>query len=282
MLASALIVFREVLEAGLVVGVVLAATAGLAGRMRWIIAGLAGGLVGAGLIAAFAGALTQAMAGNGQEVFQATVLIVAVSMLAWHNLWMAVHGRQIARQISLVGLAVASGERSLAALAIVVGVVVLREGGEVVLFLTGIAASSGASAAWLLGGAAIGVAGGVAVSWALYRGLLAIPLRHLFAVTTALIALLAAGMAGRAAALLAGANLIPAFGWQLWDTSGLLSSTSLGGRALQALVGYSDRPMGVQLAVWLVVLSGLLLADRTLRSRQARADARANGRPARA
>ncbi len=166
----------------------------------------------------------------------------------------------------------------MAALAVVVGVAVLREGGEVVLFLTGIAASSGAGAATLLGGAALGVAGGVAVSWALYRGLLAIPLRHLFAVTTALIALLAAGMAGQAAALLAGANLIPAFGWQLWDTSRLLSSTSLGGRALQALVGYSDRPMGVQLAAWLVVLGGLLLADRALRSRQSGPDSR----PARA
>ena len=34
MLASALIVFREVLEAGLIVGIVLAATQGIAGRGR--------------------------------------------------------------------------------------------------------------------------------------------------------------------------------------------------------------------------------------------------------
>lgn len=269
MLASALIVFREVLEAGLIVGVVLAATNGLPGRMRWIIGGLAGGLAGAGLLAAFAGALTQAMEGSGQEVFDAAVLIVAVGMLAWHNLWMAVHGRLIAKQIASVGQAVATGERSLAALGIVVGVAVLREGSEVVLFLTGIAAGSGAGAAALLGGVMLGILGGAAVSWALYRGLLAIPLRHLFAVTTTLIALLAAGMAGQAAALLAGANLIPAFGWQLWNTSWLLPSSSLAGRALQALVGYSDRPMGVQLTAWAVVLAGLLLADRVLRGRQA-------------
>ncbi len=208
------------------------------------------------------------MAGSGQEVFDAAVLIVAVGMLAWHNLWMAVHGREIAKQIASVGQAVATGERSLAALGIVVGVAVLREGSEVVLFLTGIAAATGVGAVALLGGVVLGVLGGVAVSWALYRGLLAIPLRHLFAVTTTLIALLAAGMAGQAAALLAGANLIPAFGWQLWNSSWLLSSGSLAGRALQALVGYSDRPMGVQLAAWAVVLAGLLLADRVLRSRQ--------------
>ena len=112
----------------------------------------------------------------------------------------------------------------------------------------------------LLGGA-LGIAGGVLVAWLLYRGLLAIPLHRLFSVTSWLIALLAAGMAGQAAAILAGADLIPAWGYQLWDTSWLLSSGSLLGRALQALVGYSDRPMGVQLAAWLAMLAALVLGD---------------------
>ncbi|MDR3531476.1 MAG: iron permease, partial [Rhodopila sp.] len=36
MLVSLLIVFREAMEAGLIVGIVLAATQGVAGRGRWI------------------------------------------------------------------------------------------------------------------------------------------------------------------------------------------------------------------------------------------------------
>jgi high-affinity iron transporter len=100
------------------------------------------------------------------------------------------------------------------------------------------------------------------VSYLLYRSLIAIPVARLFAVTGWLIALLAAGMAGQAAAILAGADLIPAWGYQLWDTSWLLPEGSIAGRALHALVGYADRPMGVQVVAWLAVLSALVVGSR--------------------
>jgi high-affinity iron transporter len=154
-----------------------------------------------------------------------------------------------------MGRAVGAGEKSLLAMAVVVGVAVLREGAEVVLFLYGIAASSQEGAGALIFGGLLGVAGGAAVSWVLYRGLVAIPMKRLFAVTGWMIALLAAGMAGQAAAILAGADLIPAFGYQLWDTSAALPESGIVGRALHALVGYSDRPMGVQIAAYVVVLA---------------------------
>jgi high-affinity iron transporter len=262
MLASLLIVFREVLEAGLIVGIVLAATEGIARRGSWITGGIAVGVAGAALLAVFAGAISGALSGNGQEVFNATILVVAVVMLGWHNVWMASHGRQMAQEMRAVGHAVGAGERSLLALAIVVAVAVLREGAEVVLFLYGIAASSQTGAAALMLGGALGVAAGALVSYLLYRGLIAIPVSRLFSVTSWLIALLAAGMAGQAAAILAGADLIPAWGYQLWDTSWLLPQNSLPGQALHALVGYSDRPVGVQVVAYLVVLAVLVTASR--------------------
>lgn len=268
MLASLLIVFREVLEAGLIVGVVAAATRGIAGRWRWIFGGIAAGVLGASLLAVFAGALSAAFAGNGQEVFNACVLIVAVLMLSWHQLWMASHGREMARQVRAVGQAVALGQKSMLAVGIVVAVAVLREGSEVVLFLYGIAASTQQGPVPLLIGGVLGVACGAVVSWLLYRGLVAIPLQRLFSVTGWLIALLAAGMAGQAAAILAGADLIPSWGYQLWDTSWLLPEDGLFGRALHALVGYSDRPLGAQLAAYLAVLGTLVLAARVLHRRE--------------
>ena len=274
MLASLLIVFREVLEAGLIVGIVLAATQGIARRGRWIGSGIVAGVFGAAALAAFAGAVSNALAGNGQEVFNATILIVAVVMLSWHNIWMASHGRQLAREMQAFGHAVATGERSMPAMAVVVAIAVLREGAEVVLFLYGIAAATHAGPAPMLAGGALGVLAGGFVSWLMYRGLLAIPLRRLFDVTGLLIALLAAGMAGQAAAILAEANLIPAWGWQLWDTSWLLSDGSLLGRALKALVGYSDRPIGVQLLAWGVTLITLLTATRLVQRPRSRTQAR--------
>ncbi|HTQ70089.1 MAG TPA: FTR1 family protein, partial [Acidocella sp.] len=151
---------------------------------------------------------------------------------------------------------------SLAALAVVVAVAVVREGSEVVLFLFGIAAGSNIGAVSLAAGGVLGLILASAVSWLLYRGLVIIPVHRLFTVTNALIALLAAGMAGQAAALLANDDLIPAFGYQIWDTSWLLTTGSIPGRALQALIGYSDRPMGVQLAAWLATLILLIALSK--------------------
>jgi high-affinity iron transporter len=269
MLASLIIVFREVFEAGLIVGIVLAATRGVPRRGLFIAGGVGAGLVGAGLLAGFAGALSDALAGRGQEVFNAAVLAVAVVMLGWHNLWMASHGRELAGEMKAMGQAVAGGDKSLIAMAIVVAIAVLREGAEVVLFLYGIAAASTEGWVALLLGGVLGVALGAAVSFLLYLGLLAIPLHRLFSVTTWLIALVAAGMAGQAAAILADIDLIPSWGFQLWDTSWLLPQDSIPGRALHALVGYSDRPMGVQLAAYLAVLAVLAIGAHRIEARSA-------------
>src|SRR5205807_7962231 len=190
-----IIVFREVFEAGLIIGIVLAVTRTVTHRNRWIGGGVLAGALAACVVAVFAGALSQLFAGMGQELFNAAILGIAVIMLTWHNVWMAHHGREIAGEMRAVGQAVADGTRSLLALAVVVGVAVLREGSEVALFLYGVAASDGGSAISLAAGGLIGLALGVAVCLLTYLGLVRIPPRALFATTTALITLLAVGMA---------------------------------------------------------------------------------------
>ena len=264
MFVSMIIVFREVMEAGLIVGIVLAATEGVAGRGRWIAGGIAAGVAGASLVAVFAAALFNMFQGAGQEVFTAAILLFAVAMLTWHVGWMSHHGRAMAAEMHQVGQAVRLGQRSLAALAVVVTVAVLREGSEVVLFLFGIAAASNSDPLSLAIGGVAGLALASVVSWLLYRGLVAIPLRHLFNVTNTLIALLAAGMAGQAVAVLHGADLLPGWGEQLWDTSGFLADDTFLGRSLHALVGYSARPSGIQFAAWLGTLVMLATLSRVV------------------
>jgi high-affinity iron transporter len=255
MLAALIIVFREVFEAGLIIGIVMAATRGIPGRSTWIAAGVGAGVVGSCIVAAFAGALSQAFAGSGQEVFNASVLAIAVVMLTWHNVWMARHGRELAQRFQAAGEAVAAGAKSLAALAIVVGLAVLREGFEVVMFLYGVLASEGTTGLSVFAGGLGGLVIGALVCFATYRGLLNIPERYLFGVTGVLIAFLAAGMAAQAVVFLEQANLVTALGATVWDTSWLLSESSVVGRLLHTLIGYTERPSGMQLAVYLAVLA---------------------------
>jgi high-affinity iron transporter len=264
MLVSLIIVFREALEAGLIVGIVLAATRGVAGRGRWIAGGIAAGAAGAGLVAVFAAALSDAFEGTGQEIFTAAILGFAVVMLSWHILWMSHHARGMAAEMRAVGQAVRLGQRSLAALAAVVAVAVMREGAEVVLFLYGVVAAAHPGTFALATGGVAGLALAALASWLLYRGLVIIPLHRLFAVTNGLITLLAAGMAGQAAAVLHGADLLPGWGERVWDTSAILADDSLVGRSLHALVGYSARPSGIQLAAYGATLLVLFLASRTI------------------
>src|SRR6201746_2872602 len=138
MLAALIIVFREVFEAGLIIGSVLAVTGSVPRRSGWSGGGVLAGGAAACVVAAFAGALSQLFAGMGQELFNAAILSVAVLMLTWHNVWMARHGREMAGEMRAAGQAVADGTKSLLALAVVVGVAVLREGSEVALFLYGV------------------------------------------------------------------------------------------------------------------------------------------------
>ena len=155
MLGALIIVFREAIEAGIIVGGVLAVTQGLRGSRLMAGAGVAAGVVGASLVAAFAGALASALNGVGQELFNAAILSLAVCMLAWHNIWMASHGRHLAAEARQLGQEVRSGARSLLALAIVIAVAVMREGSEVALFLYGLVAAGGTTARDLLVGSAL-------------------------------------------------------------------------------------------------------------------------------
>jgi high-affinity iron transporter len=261
MLGTGLLVFREVLEAALIVSIVCAATRGVAARGRWVGAGIATGVLGALLVAFFADRIAAAVSGIGQELFNATVLLAAVVMIAWHAIWMASHGRELAMQMKSVGGAVQSGSRPLSALLIVVAIAVLREGSEVVLFLYGQAAS-GAGSLEIAGGIALGIVGGVAIGFALYFGLLGIPMRHFFSATNWLMLLLAAGLASQAAGFLIQADVLPPLGNSVWDTSRLLSDGSLLGKTLHTLIGYDARPAGMQLLFYAITATTIGIGMR--------------------
>jgi high-affinity iron transporter len=269
MLGALIIVFREVIEAGLIVGIVLAVTKGVRGSRLVIAGGVAAGVVGASLVAAFAGVIAEAMAGVGQEIFNASILLIAVVMLIWHNVWMASHGRELAADVERVGEAVRTGSKSVLALGVVCAVAVMREGSEIALFMYGLVASAGSTAVELLIGSLLGLAAGVGVTALTYLGLVTIPQHRLFAVTTTLISLLAAGLAAQAIVFLQQAGVLTMMNETAWDTSAILSDSSLVGRVLHTLIGYSDAPSVLQVVVYVATLAIIVALTKAFGSRPA-------------
>lgn len=260
MFAAALIVFRETLEAALIVSIVLAATRGIAGRRRWIGGGVAAGIAGALAIAWMAEAISGALQGVGQELFNASILIAAVAMLGWHHLWMAAHGRALGARLRHLSDSVRGGGATLAALSFAVALAVLREGAETVLFVQGVSLNAPLRA--VMAGLALGVAGGAALGALLYLGLVHVPVRHFFRVTGWMIVALAAGLAAQAAGFLEQANLLPPIVPELWDTSPFVSAASLPGQLLHVLIGYTPTPSGLQLACYVATAGALIVASR--------------------
>ncbi len=259
MLAALIIVFREVLEAGLIIGVVLAASRGVPGRARAVSLGVLAGIVGACVVALFAAEISEAFAGRGQEIFTAAVLLLAVVMLAWHVVWMSQHAREMTARLRELGQSVSAGSESVLVLAIAVAAAVMREGSEVVLFLTGIAMQDTGQATALALGSAGGLILGAAVSAVVYTGLMAVPLRRVFTVTGVLVTLLAAGLAAEAMHQLSNAGLINVMDATLWDSSWLLGEDSWAGRVLHVLIGYIDRPNGIELLAYVATAGGIAL-----------------------
>jgi high-affinity iron transporter len=270
MFAAAIIVFRETLEAAMIIGILAAATSGVPGRSRWLIAGVAAGMAGAIVVALFTGQLAKLAEGTGQDIFNAAVLGLAVIMLAWHNIWMARHGAELARSAKHIGQNVVDGSRNLAALALVIALAVLREGSETALFLYGLAAGNETGLASTAGGGALGLLAGGTAGVALYAGFVRIPTRWFFSATSGLILLMAASMAAQMARSLSQSDLLPSMGAPFWDTSGIVSNQAPLGALLHSVIGYDATPSGIQVLFYFVALTMILIGMRMARPPQTR------------
>lgn len=266
MYAAAIIVFRESLEAALIISIMLAATRGIAMRGRWVLGGIFVGLGGSVLVASGMEMIANLVDGMGQELFNVAILLTAVAMLAWHNIWMASHGRELAQQMKNTARAVTDGRSERSVILLVIALAVMREGSETVLFLYGVATDSANGMRNTLLGGALGLGAGALVASLLYVGLLRIPVRWFFAATGALVLLLAASMASQAARLLIQADVLPSLATPVWNTSDVLSQNTVAGTILHGLIGYDAQPAGMQVVAYMGVLiaiaSGMLWGSR--------------------
>lgn len=268
MIASLIIVFREVLEIAILLSIVLAATRGVCGRGKWIALGMAGGVLGAGLVAVFTNHISDMLEGVGQEVFNGSVLLLAAAMIAWTTIWMQTHGRELSHKIKQVGSCVQEGSLPLISIASIVALSMWREGAEIALFMMGIISTSNEGILSIIGGALVGGLAASIIGILLYFGLITLSSKHLFNVTGWMLMLLAAGMSAAGAGFLVAADLLPPIIPQLWDSSALLSEDSIMGKILHAMLGYSERPNAIQLLFYLATLGGIFLLLRAQKTRK--------------
>jgi high-affinity iron transporter len=111
-------------------------------------------------------------------------------------------------------------------------------------------------------GGVIGLTLGILIGVGTYLGLVRIPARYLFGVTSALLAFLAAGMAAQAVAFLQQADTTTILGSTLWDSSGFLSDKSVLGRVLHTLIGYNDHPTAMEVLVYAATLATIVVLTR--------------------
>ena len=206
--------------------------------------------------------------GLGQDVLNIVILSVALLMLTWHSVWMSTHGKEMALQARQLGQSAALGTRSMWALAAAVGLCVLREGAETVLFVAGVMSGTQGQASFMLTGAGLGWLAGSMVGMMTYAGLSRLPTRHMFSVTHALILLLAGSLSSQLAKALIQAGCIEVLTDPVWNLSDFLSNSSALGKLMHSLIGYDAMPSGLQLAFYLAAIALIVLGTRLIQSKQ--------------
>lgn len=257
MLSTSIIIFREILEIAMILGVVLAATRGLPGRTLWIGGGFAGGLFGASLVAIFTQAISNAASGMGQEFFNAMILFTATAVIGWTAIWMRTHARELVTQLRQTGQDVIAGKVPGFSLSLIIGLTILREGSEIVLFIYGMFLS-GQTISSIMAGSAIGLGAGLVAGILLYMGLIKMSARYMLKITGWLLILLVAGLSSQGAGYLSAAGYFSGLSAPLWNTSWLLADDGIPGKALHSLIGYSARPSGIEVIFYIATLLGLL------------------------
>ncbi|MFM7530271.1 MAG: FTR1 family protein [Nodosilinea sp.] len=279
-LPTALITWREGVEAALVVGIVMACLnqAHRQSLYPWVYLGVVAGLIGSttvGLALTLGLQQVQRVLPHLQAVVTPLLNMLfgtlAIVMLSWMLVWMTRQARSLKGDLEgRVGSVLQDQESAGWSLFSLVCVAILREGFETVLFVfTNLEAGLGA-----LVGALAGLIGAVLVGLALFRWGIAINLKQFFQVMGVLLLLIVAGLVlsvfkhldaglaalsqidGRYSDLCMFQNSC-VLGPLVWDTSGFLSDRQFPGILLKTLLGYRDHlyllPAIAYLGFWLIV-----------------------------
>ena len=259
MLQIAIVVFREIVEIALILGILTAATKEIPGRSKWILGGLGIGILASIILAAFTNQISESLDGVGQEFFNGLVLLGAAFMIGWTVLWMQKHARSISGELKRLSNSVREGNKPLIVLAVVVLLATLREGIEIVLFCYSYYIA-GTPISEIASGLTAGIVMGSALGFAFYLGILKSFGKYFFSITSWLLIFLSCGIAASGIGFWINAEIVPALGNPAIDLSEILPQSSYFGKFLHMFFGYIDQPAGTQLIIYFTILITLSLS----------------------
>jgi high-affinity iron transporter len=270
MLGTFVITWRETIEAALIVGILLTYLdkIGQSSQFRMVYWGVVWAVAAAAVFAGLSTYAASLFQDTGQEIFSAAILFLATVVLTHMVVWMHHNAREIKGALQhRAELAIA--KRQLWALATLAFVGVFREGVETVLFLWGLflQGATGESVGLAVTGGFLGVAVGILMTWAFFKGFGHLDLKPFFRVSGVILIFMAAGMLATGFGHLIAAGLLPGIIEPLWDTSSLLSERSLLGSLAAGIFGYRSHPSLVEAGSYLLyfpVVFGVLEIQRRL------------------
>ncbi|QWL29892.1 iron uptake transporter permease EfeU [Rathayibacter toxicus] len=254
--ANYLIGLREGLEAGLIVGILVAYLTKV-GR-RDVLPRLTMGIGAAVVISLTVGAILtwgpSTLSFQAQELLGGSLSILAVALVTWMIMWMSANARSLKGDLESKIDGAVSGSA--------IGVVVLgfvsvgREGIETALFVWASVSSSSATSgtnAWIgTLSALLGILSAAVVSYLIFRGFVRINLGRFFTWTGGFLILVAAGVLSYGVSDLQEASFLPGGGTPLFSLGNLLSPPF--DTLLVGLFNYTPEPTALQFAAWLLYL----------------------------
>jgi len=260
-LANFLIGLREGLEAGLIVGILVAYLNKL--DRRDILPRLWMGIAAAIALSLGVGAILTwgpyGLSFQAQEILGGGLSILAVGLVTWMIFWMAGNARSLRAELhSKLDAAIAGTGMGI----VVVGFVsVAREGVETALFVWASVNSSSNAVVGTLS-AVVGILAAAIVAYLIYRGLVRINFARFFAWTGSFLIIVAAGVLSYGIGDLQEASVIPGWGQAAYSLAHLVPPTSWYGALLGGIFNFTPEPTWAQVLAWgaYVIVVGLLFA----------------------
>ncbi len=247
--ATFVVVFREALEAGLIIGIILTVLARL--KAHHYFSGVALSSLTALFLSFFIGGWLSSMADNAQdrakEIIEGVISLAAAGVLTYMFFWMEAQARRIRPEIESK-IETALSQKDYFAMVSLPFFAVFREGAETVLFLKAVAIQSGGAVSWI--GGVTGLLAATVITGFIFFGGRRVPLKPLFRWTGFFILIIAAGLLAYGIHELEEAKWVPQFIYPLYNINHILNEKEGVGSFLKALFGYNANPSLTEVIVY--------------------------------